>query len=154
MFRGISMAENRSASDGFGTPHGQGGRSHLVAGTSFTGDLTVSGALELHGHADGRISADILVIEMAGVVLGEIHARRIDIKGRFDGAIFGGDVRLLSSAHVSGTINSTTLTIESGAEVNATFSHSQEATPSLSIPAFSRKSRAEQGSQPDTDDNH
>lgn len=147
------MVENGSASDGFGAPHGQSRRSHLVAGTSFTGDLTVPGALELHGRADGRISADVLVIEVAGAVLGEIHARRIDIKGRFDGAIFGGDVRLLSSAHVSGTVNSTTLTIESGAEVNATCSHSQEATPSLSIPAFSRKTRAEQGSQPETDGN-
>lgn len=78
--------------------------------------------MELSGHIDGKITADSIVIEANGSAIGELHADSVAIKGRLDGSIHGRDVKLHSSAKVSGEILYQTLTIESGAEVNATCS--------------------------------
>jgi cytoskeletal protein CcmA (bactofilin family) len=99
-----------------------GGRSHFAAGAKLSGDLTVPGLMELSGHIDGKITADSIVIEANGSAIGELHADSVAIKGRLDGSIHGQDVKLHSSAKVSGEILYQTLTIESGAEVNATCS--------------------------------
>jgi len=93
--------------------------SHIGAGATLAGDLSVPGLLELSGHVDGKLSADAIVIEDGGSAVGEIRAASVAIRGHFEGAIFGGDVRLSSSAKVVGEIIYQALTIESGAEVNA-----------------------------------
>ena len=96
-----------------------GGRSYFAAGAKLSGDLSVPGLIELLGQVDGNISADSIMIEQGGSAVGELHAASVAVKGRFEGKIFGGDVKLHSSAHVSGEIFYKTLTIESGAEVNS-----------------------------------
>lgn len=98
------------------------GRSHLVAGTRLTGDLTVPGLLELLGHVDGRVAADQVSVEDRGSISGEITAAIVAIKGQFAGRITGGQVKLHNTARVSGEIMYDTLMIESGAEVDASFS--------------------------------
>lgn len=103
------------------TPAGTG-RSHLVAGTRLTGDLTVPGLFELLGHVDGRVAADQVSVEDRGSISGEITAAIVAIKGQFAGRITGGAVKLHSTARVSGEVVYDTLMIESGAEVDASFS--------------------------------
>lgn len=100
-----------------------GGRSHFAAGAKLSGDLTVPGVMELSGHIDGKINADSIVIGENGSAIGELHADNVEVKGRLDGNIYGQDVKLHSSAKVSGKIFYQTLTIESGAEVNSSCSH-------------------------------
>ena len=78
--------------------------------------------MELSGHIDGGITADSIVIEANGSAVGELHADSGPVKGRFEGNIYGRDVKLRSSAKVSGEIFYQTLTIESGAEVNSSCS--------------------------------
>ncbi len=95
-----------------------GGRSHFAAGAKLSGDLSVPGLLELLGEFDGKMSADAVVIEESGSAVGEIRAASVAVKGRFEGKIFGGDVKLHSGARVSGEIVYQTLSIESGAEVD------------------------------------
>ena len=63
------------------------------------------------------MDASAIVIEEAGEVEGELHAASIDIKGRFDGQIIGGEVVLHTSARVTGEITYESLSIESGAQV-------------------------------------
>ncbi|KDB03159.1 hypothetical protein U879_13560 [Defluviimonas sp. 20V17] len=75
--------------------------------------------MELRGQFDGKMSADAVVIEDSGSASGEIHAASVAVKGCFEGKIFGGDVKLHAGAKASGEILYQTLTIESGAEVNA-----------------------------------
>jgi cytoskeletal protein CcmA (bactofilin family) len=99
-----------------------GGRSHFATGAKLSGDLTVPGLMELSGHIDGGITADSIVIEANGSAVGELHADSVAVKGRFEGNIHGRDVKLHSSAKVSGEIFYQTLTIESGAEVNSSCS--------------------------------
>lgn len=62
------------------------------------------------------------MIEENGSAVGELHADSVAVKGRLDGNIYGRDVKLHSSAKVSGEIFYKTLSIESGAEVNSTCS--------------------------------
>ena len=94
-----------------------GGRSHLGAGSRITGELFFPGTVELPGFVKGRVEAAEIVIEEAGEVEGEIHAASIDIKGRFNGQVTGGKVRLHTSARVTGEITYESLSIESGAQI-------------------------------------
>ena len=96
---------------------GTGGRSHLGAGSRITGELFFPGTVELPGFVKGRVEASAIVIEEAGEVEGELHAASIAIKGRFNGQVIGGKVRLHSSARVTGEITYESLSIESGAQV-------------------------------------
>lgn len=113
----MSLAPSPSASTS--PTSSKGGRSHFAAGAKLSGDLTVPGLMELSGHIDGTITADSIVIETNGSAVGELHADSVAIKGRLEGNIHGRDVKLHSSAKVSGEIFYQTLTIESGAEVNS-----------------------------------
>jgi cytoskeletal protein CcmA (bactofilin family) len=100
----------------------RGERSYFAAGARLSGDLSVPGVLELLGQFDGKMSADAVVIEESGSAVGEIHAASVAVKGRFEGKIFGGDVKLHAGAKASGEIVYQTLSIESGAEVNSSCS--------------------------------
>jgi cytoskeletal protein CcmA (bactofilin family) len=96
---------------------GSGGRSHLGAGSRITGELYFPSTVELPGYVKGRVEASAIVIEEAGEVEGEIHAASIAIKGRLNGQVIGGKVRLYSSARVTGEITYESLSIETGAQV-------------------------------------
>ena len=97
-------------------------RSHFAAGAKLSGDLTVPGLFELLGHADGKITADTILIEESGSAVGELRADTIVIKGRFEGQVIGRAVTLNASAQLSGEISYVTLKIDSGADVNCTCS--------------------------------
>lgn len=97
-------------------------RSHFAAGAKLSGDLTVPGVIELFGQADGKITADTILIEEGGSAVGELRANTVVIKGRFEGQVIGGAVTLHSGAQLSGEIYYATLKIDSGADVNCTCS--------------------------------
>jgi cytoskeletal protein CcmA (bactofilin family) len=63
------------------------------------------------------VEASSIVIEETGEVEGELHAASITIKGRFNGRLTGGSVKLHTSARVTGDITCETLSIDSGAEL-------------------------------------
>lgn len=106
-----------------------GGRSHFATGAKLSGDLNVPGLMELSGHIDGKITADSIMIEENGCAVGELHADSVAVKGRLEGNIYGRDVKLHSSAKVSGEIFYQTLSIESGAEVNSSCSRQTKREP-------------------------
>ncbi|WP_166583287.1 polymer-forming cytoskeletal protein [Rubellimicrobium sp. CFH 75288] len=101
------------------------GRSHLIAGARVVGELTAPGTLEIQGRVEGRVGADAIVIEERGTVEGEAQGGAVEIRGGFDGTLTGGAVRIQSGARVSGTILYESLSIESGAEVTATFTRAR-----------------------------
>jgi len=112
----MSLTTNTSGNQ----PSAADGRSRFIAGSKLSGELHVPGLVELLGHVDGQVYADAIVIEEGGSVHGQLHAADIAIRGEFEGKIFGGAVKLNASARISGEITYETLSIESGAEVNAT----------------------------------
>ena len=113
------MSQSQDSTGAQPSASSRGGRSHLAVGAKLTGELSAPGTLELLGHVDGKVTADAILIEEGGSAIGELRARSIAIKGRFEGKIFGGEVKLHSSARVSGEISYQTLSIESGAGVNS-----------------------------------
>ena len=94
-----------------------GGRSHLGAGSRIVGELSFPGTVELPGYVKGRVDADAIEIEETGEVEGELHAASVVIKGRFNGQVIGGNVKLHTSARVAGDISYESLSIDSGAEL-------------------------------------
>jgi len=100
---------------------GSDSRSHLGAGSRITGELYFPGTVELPGYVKGRVEASAIVIEEAGEVEGDLCAASIAIKGRVNGQIIGGDVKLHTSAQVTGKITYESLSIESGAQVEGQF---------------------------------
>ena len=58
-------------------PGTNGGRSHFTAGSQIKGDLRVPGLVELLGHVEGTVSADAVMIEKSGSVIGELHAAKL-----------------------------------------------------------------------------
>lgn len=102
--------------------HSRDARSHLAAGARLTGDLSVPGHFELVGHVEGKIAADGISIEGGGSAVGELRADTVVVKGQFQGQIMGGAVKLSAGAQVSGEIFYSTLSIESGADVNCSCS--------------------------------
>jgi cytoskeletal protein CcmA (bactofilin family) len=98
---------------------GAGGTSRLVEGSRLTGDLHIPGLVELLGHVDGNVSADSILIEERGTVTGGLNAASVTIRGKFDGRIEAVAVKLQSTAAVSGEIIYGTLSIESGAMIDA-----------------------------------
>jgi len=98
---------------------GNGARSHLSVGSSITGELQFPGLVEVAGQLQGQIVAASIMVEETAVIDGDLSAKSVQIKGRVKGRISGGDVRLMSSAKVSGDIVYDTLSIDSGAEVHA-----------------------------------
>jgi len=116
----MSQTPETSGSSSQASP--KGGRSHFAAGAKLSGDLDVPGLMELLGRMDGKITADSIMIEESGSAKGEVKADSVAVKGRFEGKIFGKDVKLHSTARVSGEIYYQTLTIENGADVNSTCS--------------------------------
>jgi cytoskeletal protein CcmA (bactofilin family) len=96
---------------------GAGGRSFLEAGSRITGELQFPGTVELPGYVNGSVEASTIVIEETGEVDGELKAASIVIKGRFNGRLTGGSVKLHTSARVTGDITCETLSIDSGAEL-------------------------------------
>jgi cytoskeletal protein CcmA (bactofilin family) len=115
----MAMTSGATANPGPGAQGVQGGRSHLVAGTSIVGNITAPGLLEIQGQIEGRVVADSVVIEERGTVEGEIQAAAIGVRGHFKGHLAGGAVRIHATARITGTIRYETLTVESGSEITA-----------------------------------
>ena len=120
----MSLAPSTSPSPSPDSSNGE--RSHFATGAKLSGDLTVPGLMELSGHIDGEITTDSIVIEANGSAVGGLHADSVAVKGSFEGNIYSRDVKLHSSAKISGEIFYQTLTIESEAEVNSSCSRQIE----------------------------
>ena len=121
-----------------------GERSLLATGVRLSGDLSVPGSLEVYGQVDGRISADMIIIEATGEAQGELHARSVTIRGRFDGRVFSTDLKLTSSARVRGELSCATLAVESGAEVNASCTHKTDRNQPRPEVSFRRRSNGDE----------
>lgn len=94
-------------------------RSALSRGLTIRGRLECEGEVIIQGHVTGRIDADRLVVGPDGVVNGDIVAREVLVRGRFDGRIFAHTVTLDASAEVTGRVFHHTITVERGARIDA-----------------------------------
>jgi cytoskeletal protein CcmA (bactofilin family) len=93
--------------------------SRLGRALTVRGILDTDGELRVDGNVLGRINADRFVLGVDGYVEGDVLARDAQIGGRFIGRIFALNVALGSSAEVTGRVFHHTVTVASGARIDA-----------------------------------
>jgi len=85
-------------------------------GMMITGNITCSGALQIHGRVSGEVHTAQLTICEGAKVEGKIVAQDTVIKGEFKGTIHGNTVKLHATAVVDGEIYNRSLSIEQNAQ--------------------------------------
>ena len=103
------------------TPPSQSGKSILASDLKITGDIVSKGSIEVMGEVDGSISADSLVVSHEGTIKGTIGAKTVDLRGKLTGKIDSATLTQRSAAQVTADITYTTLSIESGAQIEGSF---------------------------------
>jgi cytoskeletal protein CcmA (bactofilin family) len=81
------------------------------------GSLVTNGELHIDGTVNGAIRAQSCVVDVNGVVEGEIAANEVFVRGRVIGPIKGNHVHLYAGAHVEGDVINETISIENGAYI-------------------------------------
>ena len=93
-------------------------------------DLIVRGALfsagdvQIDGRVDGDIRAGGLIIGEKAVIVGDVYAEEIVVRGRVEGGISARKVSLSSTCHVEGNILHEALSVEIGAYFEGNCRHS------------------------------
>ena len=94
------------------------GPSILTGEVVIDGHLLSGGELQIDGEVNGDVRARAVVIDVNGVVHGEVAAEDIIVRGRIIGPIRGLHVHILNGAHVEGDVLNETISIENGAFVD------------------------------------
>lgn len=91
----------------------------VIIGESFDikGDLSGTGAAIISGKIEGNVSANQVVVEKGGSVIGNIICQELDISGYIRGSIEGSDIVIRENATIEGDLSYLTLTIENGGVV-------------------------------------
>jgi len=102
-------------------PGSNAGKSVLASDLKITGDIVSKGSVEVMGEIDGSITAENLVLSHEGAIKGTIGAKTVDVRGKLSGKIDSATLTLRSAAQVTADVTYTTLSIESGAQVEGSF---------------------------------
>jgi cytoskeletal protein CcmA (bactofilin family) len=94
-------------------------RSELGKAMRVKGALETDGDLFVHGLVLGRIRAARVIVGIYGTVEGDVVAREVRVKGRFNGRIFALAVTLEATADVSGRVFHSSVEVEKGARIDA-----------------------------------
>ncbi|MDB4836920.1 polymer-forming cytoskeletal protein [Marinomonas sp.] len=100
----------------------------IAEGCTVNGQIQVAHRLQIDGHVEGKVSeAKLVNISRTGFLIGELTASRLIINGTFEGTCRATYVEVLASGHITGTVYTDNLTIETGGKLNGnTISSKQE----------------------------
>jgi cytoskeletal protein CcmA (bactofilin family) len=118
-----SLRRKKSASNGQRPPAGP---SIISSDVVIEGNVTTAGELQIDGAVHGIVRAHSCVIDMQGVVQGEIIAEEVYVRGRVIGPIRGLHVHLHAGAHVEGDVINETIAVENGAYIYGTIRRSED----------------------------
>jgi cytoskeletal protein CcmA (bactofilin family) len=90
---------------------------------SIDGHVNCEGEIHIDGVVRGSVNAQTCVIEVAGVVHGEVSGDAVHVQGRVLGPIHGRNVYIYQGAHVEGEVLHDTISIENGAYLYGTVRH-------------------------------
>ena len=100
---------------------GNNSKSILAADLRITGEISSLGQIEILGEVDGNVAARGLVVGTEGRVSGTVSADTVEVKGVLSGSVKSQTFALRASAEVQADVTYTTLTIESGAQIEGKF---------------------------------
>ncbi len=97
-------------------------RNIIGKNTSITGDVISEGDFRIDGKVDGTIkTSGRVVIGKTGSANGKVECNNADIEGKFSGELFVSNLLTLkATAKISGDVVIGKLSVEPGAEFNAT----------------------------------
>jgi len=97
-------------------------RNIIGKNTSITGDIISEGDFRIDGKVDGTIkTSGRVVIGKIGSANGKVECNNADIEGKFSGELFVSNLLTLKdTAKISGEVVIGKLSVEPGAEFNAT----------------------------------
>jgi cytoskeletal protein CcmA (bactofilin family) len=90
---------------------------------SIDGHLNCEGEIHIDGVVRGSVNAQTCVIDVAGIVHGEVSGDVVHVQGRVLGPIHGRSVYIYQGAHVEGEVLHDTISIENGAYLYGTVRH-------------------------------
>ena len=96
-------------------------KSVLAQDLKIVGEITCNGTIEVLGEIEGNLSARGLVVGAEGRVAGSVVADAVEVKGKLNGRVSSDSFTLRAAARVAADITYTTLVIESGAQIEGTF---------------------------------
>jgi len=99
-----------------------GRRSHgpsIITGeVVIEGHLLSAGELQIDGEINGDVRARAVVVDVNGIVHGQVAAEDVIVRGRIIGPIRALHVHILNGAHVEGDVLNESISIENGAFVD------------------------------------
>lgn len=113
--------------NGVKPPRAQSSAPSIIgANVRIKGDLSTAGEIQLDGVVKGDVSAASIIMGEQGALEGTIVAEKVVVRGQVKGSIRGRSVIMERTARVTGDVFHSTLSIESGAIIEGTFSHSDD----------------------------
>lgn len=97
------------------------GRSVLAADLRIVGDIVAEGTIEVMGEIEGSVRSKSFVVAQDGRMEGNVTAETVELKGRMQGTVDCGTLTLRSAAQVRADVVYSSLTIESGAQIDGSF---------------------------------
>jgi cytoskeletal protein CcmA (bactofilin family) len=107
-----------------------------------TGTLSSTGDIQLDGRIEGDVHSAGLVIGEKAVILGEVLADEVTVRGRVEGSIRARKILLCSTCHVEGNILHEAFAVEAGAFFEGNCRHSDNPLAEENArrnPAYERK---------------
>jgi cytoskeletal protein CcmA (bactofilin family) len=111
------MLFKRSKANGNGNGHHAAAPSVISQDVVIDGSVVTAGELHIDGTVNGSVRAQACVVDINGVVEGEISANEVFVRGRVIGPIKGNHVHLYAGSHVEGDVINETISIENGAYI-------------------------------------
>lgn len=96
-------------------------RNIIAKNTTIVGDINSEGDFRIDGRVEGSIhTSGRIIIGRTGVVKGNASCSTADVEGKFSGdLVVKSQLIVKSSAHISGEVTLSKLTVEPGADFNA-----------------------------------
>ncbi len=96
-------------------------KSVLAPDLHIKGEISCTSTIEILGRIEGKVTSKTLIVGVEGRVKGSIFAENVDLLGKFDGTLATQGLLVRSSSDVQADVRYTTLSIESGALIDGTF---------------------------------
>lgn len=115
--------------------------SFIGRNSTIDGQVVCDGELHVDGTVRGSVRAQLCVIDMNGVVQGDVGGEVVHVRGRVIGPIQGVNVHIHAGAHVEGDVFHDTISIENGAYIYGSIRHNSAPAPAQQqqFPGVGRK---------------
>ncbi|MBM7071975.1 hypothetical protein SOPP22_08130 [Shewanella sp. OPT22] len=120
----------------FGKKNASSELTYIAQGTKLTGESIFSGDALIGGHVVGNVSSNShVIVELEGIIDGEVSCKEIKISGKFKGKLFCEKLIITATGIFEGEVNSASIEIFDGGQFVGTRISAKPTHQSLEEPA-------------------